>query len=222
MGLRGRELASPGDGHRQSWAKAISVPPSLAARSRRAQIQRHGGVRPSPAAAPGTRFSGADRGSSALSPPGPGLSLRLLDVGLFRVGSDRYARDNQHYGLTTLLSNQLTIRNQQAVFDYLGKAGRRQRLSITDPEAVAVLATATAAPQRPCRALGLPRTSRLDPDPQGGCQQLPARRGGGTVLRQGVPNVERHRPRRRHARERASSRFPRRRSGIASRRRGPG
>jgi DNA topoisomerase I len=68
-----------------------------------------------------------------------GLSLRLLDVGLFRVGSDRYARDNQHYGLTTLLSSQLTIRDRTAVFDYPGKEGRRQRLSITDPEAVAVL-----------------------------------------------------------------------------------
>ena len=69
------------------------------------------------------------------------LSLRLLDVGLFRVGSDRYARDNQHYGLTTLLSSQLTIRKRQAVFDYTGKAGRRQRLSIADPEAIPVLTT---------------------------------------------------------------------------------
>jgi DNA topoisomerase I len=69
------------------------------------------------------------------------LSLRLLDVGLFRVGSDRYARDNQHYGLTTLLSSQLTIRDRKAVFDYIGKAGQRQRLSITDPEALAVLTT---------------------------------------------------------------------------------
>lgn len=69
------------------------------------------------------------------------LSLRLLDIGLFRVGSDRYARDNKHYGLTTLLSDQVTIRNGQAVFDYTGKAGQRQRLSIADPEAVALLAT---------------------------------------------------------------------------------
>jgi DNA topoisomerase-1 len=69
------------------------------------------------------------------------LSLRLLDVGLFRVGSDRYARDNQHYGLTTVLSNQLTIRDRIALFDYTGKAGRRQRLSISDPEALAVLTT---------------------------------------------------------------------------------
>ena len=70
-----------------------------------------------------------------------GLSLRLLDVGLFRVGSDRYARDNRHYGLTTLLSNQVAIRHGRAVFDYTGKSGRRQRLSVTDPEAIAVLTT---------------------------------------------------------------------------------
>lgn len=69
------------------------------------------------------------------------LSLRLLDIGLFRVGSDRYARDNRHYGLTTILSNQVAIRHGQAVFDYTGKAGRRQRLSITDPEAIPVLTT---------------------------------------------------------------------------------
>jgi DNA topoisomerase IB len=69
------------------------------------------------------------------------LSLRLLDVGLFRVGSDRYARDNRHYGLTTLLREQVAVRNGQAVFDYVGKAGRRQRLAVTDTEALAVLGT---------------------------------------------------------------------------------
>ena len=67
------------------------------------------------------------------------LSLRLLDIGLFRVGSDRYARDNRHYGLTTLLLDQVKVSNGRAVFDYVGKAGRRQRLVITDPEAIAVL-----------------------------------------------------------------------------------
>jgi DNA topoisomerase IB len=68
------------------------------------------------------------------------LSLRLLDVGLFRVGSDRYARDNHHFGLTTLLLHQVTIRGERATFDYVGKAGKRQRLMITDGGAVAVLA----------------------------------------------------------------------------------
>jgi len=69
------------------------------------------------------------------------LSLRLLDVGLFRVGSDRYARENHHYGLTTLQRSQVLVREGQAVFDYVGKAGKRQRLAIADADAVPVLAT---------------------------------------------------------------------------------
>jgi DNA topoisomerase IB len=68
------------------------------------------------------------------------LSLRLLDVGLFRVGSDRYAHENHHYGLTTLQMSQVVVRDGRAVFDYLGKQGKRQRLSVADAEAVEVLA----------------------------------------------------------------------------------
>jgi DNA topoisomerase I len=69
------------------------------------------------------------------------LALRLLDVGLFRVGSDRYARDNRHYGLTTLLVDQVTVGAGQAVFDYVGKAGKRHRLAIADPQSLPVLRT---------------------------------------------------------------------------------
>lgn len=67
------------------------------------------------------------------------LALRLLDIGLFRIGSDRYARDNAHYGLTTLHRDQMTIRAGVASFDYVGKAGRRQQLTISDPEALPAL-----------------------------------------------------------------------------------
>jgi DNA topoisomerase IB len=67
------------------------------------------------------------------------LSLRLLDIGLLRVGSDRYARDNKHYGLTTLLREQVTVRPDQAIFDYVGKSGKRQRLAIADASALEVL-----------------------------------------------------------------------------------
>ena len=79
-----------------------------------------------------------------------GLALRLLDVGLFRVGSDRYARDNRHYGLTTLRRDQVAIRRDVAQFDYVGKAGKRHRLSIADAPAVGVLrvlARRRAAPE---------------------------------------------------------------------------
>jgi DNA topoisomerase I len=77
------------------------------------------------------------------------LSLRLLDVGLLRVGSDRYARENKHYGLTTLLREQVTVRRDQAVFDYVGKAGKRHRLAITDAAALEVLATLKRRRQDP-------------------------------------------------------------------------
>ncbi len=77
------------------------------------------------------------------------LSLRLLDIGLLRVGSDRYARDNKHYGLTTLLREQVTVRPDHAVFDYVGKAGKRQRLAIADAPALDVLAALKRRRQGP-------------------------------------------------------------------------
>src|ERR1700758_1309114 len=67
------------------------------------------------------------------------LSLRLLDIGLLRIGSDRYARDNRHYGLTTLLREQVTVGPDQALFDYVGKAGKRQRLAVADAGSLDVL-----------------------------------------------------------------------------------
>jgi len=67
------------------------------------------------------------------------LALRLLDIGLFRIGSDRYARDNAHYGLTTLHLDQMSISGGAATFDYVGKAGHRQHITITDSEALPVL-----------------------------------------------------------------------------------
>jgi DNA topoisomerase IB len=69
------------------------------------------------------------------------LSLRLLDIGLLRVGSDRYARDNKHYGLTTLLREQVMVSADEAVFDFVGKAGKRHRIAISDPQALEVLAS---------------------------------------------------------------------------------
>jgi DNA topoisomerase I len=77
------------------------------------------------------------------------LSLRLLDIGLLRVGSDRYARDNKHYGLTTLLREQVTVHPGEAVFDYVGKAGKRQRLAIADAPTLEVLAALKRRRQGP-------------------------------------------------------------------------
>jgi DNA topoisomerase-1 len=67
------------------------------------------------------------------------LALRLLDVGLFRVGWDRYARDNGHVGLTTLRRDQVKVRDTAAQFDFVGKSGKRRRMTVGDAQSVRVL-----------------------------------------------------------------------------------
>ena len=68
------------------------------------------------------------------------LAVRLLDIGLFRVGWDRYARDNGHVGLTTLRRGNVTLRGQEAHFDFVAKSGKRRRMTVRDPQSVAALA----------------------------------------------------------------------------------
>ncbi|HET6173126.1 MAG TPA: hypothetical protein VFD90_10995 [Gaiellales bacterium] len=67
------------------------------------------------------------------------LAIRLLDIGFFRVGWDRYARDNGHVGLTTLRRDQVRLLERAVQFDYVGKAGKRRRMTVRDPESVGVL-----------------------------------------------------------------------------------
>ena len=64
------------------------------------------------------------------------LAVRLLDVGFFRVGWDRYARDNGHVGLTTLRRHDVTVSGTAARFDYVAKSGKRRRLTVRDPQSV--------------------------------------------------------------------------------------
>jgi DNA topoisomerase I len=47
--------------------------------------------------------------------------VRLLDRGLLRIGNDRYARDNQTYGLTTLQRNHVDTRGSAIMFHFIGK-----------------------------------------------------------------------------------------------------
>jgi DNA topoisomerase IB len=67
------------------------------------------------------------------------LSIRLLDVGLFRVGWDRYARDNGHVGLTTLRRENVTLRGDEVRFDFVAKSGKRRRMTVRDPQSVRAL-----------------------------------------------------------------------------------
>lgn len=76
----------------------------------------------------------ADRGRTLA------LAVRLLDIGLFRVGWDRYARDNGHVGLTTLRRENVTLQGLDVRFDFIAKSGKRRRMRVRDPQSVRVLA----------------------------------------------------------------------------------
>ena len=67
-------------------------------------------------------------------------SVRLLDLGFFRIGSEDYTERNESYGLTTMLRKHVTISNGELVFDFRAKSGQRRVQAIADPKALQVIA----------------------------------------------------------------------------------
>ncbi|MET0730743.1 MAG: DNA topoisomerase IB [Solirubrobacterales bacterium] len=63
-------------------------------------------------------------------------SVRLLDLGFFRIGSERYAAENETYGLATLRKRHVRIERGVALFDYRAKGAKRHQQEIADPAIV--------------------------------------------------------------------------------------
>ncbi|MTE22205.1 DNA topoisomerase IB [Streptomyces sp. TRM43335] len=62
-----------------------------------------------------------------------GTAVRLLDLGFFRVGGERYAELNNSYGLTTLLREHAESARGTVTFSYTGKHGREIVRAVADP-----------------------------------------------------------------------------------------
>jgi DNA topoisomerase-1 len=60
-------------------------------------------------------------------------AVRLLDVGLFRIGSEQYADEDGGVGLATAEKQNVSVHDGSVVFDYLGKGGIHRRQEIIDP-----------------------------------------------------------------------------------------
>ncbi|MFY9928721.1 MAG: DNA topoisomerase IB [Streptosporangiaceae bacterium] len=60
-------------------------------------------------------------------------AVRLLDLGLFRIGGERYAELDHHYGATTLRKQDVRMTRDGIVFDYIAKEGKRRTITVTDP-----------------------------------------------------------------------------------------
>jgi DNA topoisomerase I len=67
-------------------------------------------------------------------------AVRLLDLGFFRVGSEDYARENESYGLTTMLREHVTVDGDELIFDFPAKSGQRRVQAIADHDALRVVA----------------------------------------------------------------------------------
>jgi DNA topoisomerase-1 len=66
-------------------------------------------------------------------------ALRLLDVGLFRIGSEQYADEEGGVGLATVAKSSVTVTDDEVVFDYLAKSGVRRVQAVQDEPTVAVI-----------------------------------------------------------------------------------
>jgi DNA topoisomerase-1 len=66
-------------------------------------------------------------------------AVRLLDLGFFRVGGERYAKENRSFGLATVRREHVTVSRDAAIFDFPAKSGQRSRREVADPEILPVL-----------------------------------------------------------------------------------
>ena len=60
--------------------------------------------------------------------------IRLINAAYFRVGDERYARQNKTYGIATLRRKHLAIDGELMVFEYRGKWGQMQRKCVADAQ----------------------------------------------------------------------------------------
>jgi DNA topoisomerase IB len=59
-------------------------------------------------------------------------AVRLIDLGLFRLGGERYAELDHHYGAATLEKSHVSVRRDGLQFDYIAKEGKHRTVTVTD------------------------------------------------------------------------------------------
>jgi DNA topoisomerase-1 len=92
--------------------------------------------------------AGADDATQAVR-RATAAAVRLIDRGLFRVGTDRYARDNHTYGLTTLTPEHVRVSGAAIEFAFIGKEHRPWHVVVDDEAVARVLERLIADAPRP-------------------------------------------------------------------------
>ncbi len=74
------------------------------------------------------------------------VAVRLINLGWFRVGSDRYAKQHRTFGITTLRKSHVTVRGSRIAFKYRGKQRAWVRTALVDEELADAVRTLRALP----------------------------------------------------------------------------
>ena len=74
--------------------------------------------------------------------------VRLISEGFFRVGSERYAKENKTFGITTLMKRHVRVSGDCIVFNYVGKKSIEQRQVVVDATLAAFVGELLATPGR--------------------------------------------------------------------------
>lgn len=74
--------------------------------------------------------------------------VRFLADGFFRIGNDRYARENGTFGLTTLKKSHVQVAGDLVIFDYIGKRSIRHRQTVVSRDLARFVQTLLATPGR--------------------------------------------------------------------------
>jgi DNA topoisomerase IB len=66
-------------------------------------------------------------------------AVRLLDIGLFRVGGEEYADEHETFGIATLRKEHVSLHDGQLVFEYPAKGSVARMVAVRDQEAATVV-----------------------------------------------------------------------------------
>ena len=74
------------------------------------------------------------------------IAVRLINLGWFRVGGERYAKQSRTFGITTLRKSHVSVRGSRISFKYRGKHSIMLRSAIVDAELAAAMKELLALP----------------------------------------------------------------------------
>jgi DNA topoisomerase I len=74
------------------------------------------------------------------------IAVRLVNLGWFRVGGDRYAKRSRTFGITTLRKSHVRVRGSRISFRYRGKHSIMLRSAVVDAELASAMRDLLALP----------------------------------------------------------------------------